>query len=111
MKTITVTRKTNVQDVTDSGDILLVDEAQIGYLGKTHASVVTIADEEGNPQLGFLAKVEVFWEDKRNPAPALEDPSELVWLDINASDDTDYDEEEDEVEESDEYSDSQEILV
>ena len=107
MATITVTRKTNVQDVSDSGEIILIDDSQLGYLGKTHASVVTVADEDGNPQLGFLARVEVFWEDKRSPAPALEDPTELVWLDMGAEDETEDYEDEESVEETEEYADSQ----
>ncbi len=110
MSFVTVTRKTNVQDVTDSGEIILIDDSQVGYLRKTHTSVVTIADENGNPQLGFISRVEVFWEDRRSPAPCLEDPAELVWLDFG-NNEQDGEEDEEDVEEIDQDSDTHEILV
>lgn len=106
MEFITVTRKSNVADVTEDGEILLQDEEKIGYLGKTHASVVQVPDGNGNTQLGFLARVEVFWEHQRSPAPSLEDPNDLVWLDLAGEDD----EEDDEDEEIDQYDEERESV-
>ena len=101
MSLVTVTRKSNVADVSENGEIILVKEDEIGFLRKTHANVVSVPDENGNSQLGFLARVEVFWEHQRSPAPALEDPNDLVWLDL-ADDEDEEDDEDDDIDEDDE---------
>lgn len=101
MKLITVTRKSNVEDVTQDGEIILVDEENIGYLGKTHANVVHVPDADGNATLGFLARVEVFWEHQRSPAPSLEDPNDLVWLELSTEEEEE-DHEDQDIEEDDE---------
>lgn len=110
MTFVTVTRKENVQDVTDSGEIILIDETQVGYCRKVHASVVSIQDENGNPQLAFVSRVEVFWEDRRNPAPSFDDPNDLVWLDFGGENQDDEQDEQD-IEEIDEDSDAQTSLL
>ena len=94
MSFVTVTRKENVQTITEDGEIVLNNEAEIGHLRKLHSSVVQGVDDNNQPQLGFLVRAEVYWEHKRTPSPALEDPNELVWLTLptNETEADDYEE-------------------
>lgn len=100
MSFITVTKTTNVKEITEDGEINLIDESDIGYIKKIHSSVVTIADDQGNPTLGFIMRAEVYWENRRSPSPFLEDPNELTWLSLGNESD-----EEEEEDYSDVYSD------
>lgn len=106
MNNIVVTLKSNVQ-VDDLGEMLqdedgiplLHDESDVGILTKTHVIQVNQLSEDKTMLItGVVPQSEVFWNLRRNPAPALHAPGDLVWLTI-PGDENDEDENEDESEE------------
>jgi hypothetical protein len=117
MNSAVVTYKNNVQCDEDGRLVLdeneepiLNDYSIIGIMLKTHCIQVSQINPESNMlETGVIFKVEVLWEHKRSPSPALEDPADLAWLTFGDDDDDDDDPgAEEEVEES---GDSEELLV
>jgi len=97
---IYVTHKSNVL-VNDDGGYRLQDETDIGLIGKTHVlPMVMPHPESGEPIQGLLSRTEVFWENKRYPAPHLEDANDLFWVSTDEDDDESTDSEESEDEEA-----------
>jgi hypothetical protein len=96
---IYVTHKSNVL-VNEDGSYSLQDTDDIGLVGKTHVvPMVMPHPESGEPIQGLLARTEVFWENKRYPAPHLEDSNDLFWT---STDEESEDGEEDDSEDSEE---------
>jgi hypothetical protein len=92
---IMVTYSENVE-YTDDGQVVLKDAKVFGYLTKTHVLTAQAFDQESQQlKFGSVLRSEVFWEDRRNPSPSLEDPNDLVWLEFVAEDSEDYDDDDD----------------
>lgn len=89
MSNIVVTKSANVQRdeageilYDDDGDVLLHDEDDVGILVKTH--VIQVNQLVDNLiQTGVIPKAEIYWNLHRQPAPALVDPMDLVWLSVD----------------------------
>lgn len=109
MQSIMVTLKENIQRdekgyfAKDENDApILIDENDIGILVKTHSLQVTQIDQEsGLLQTGVVFQCEVYWEQRRTPAPDMVAPTDLVWLMIN--DQTAQTDEADETDDSDSF--------
>lgn len=96
---IIVTTKTNVECDADGNVILdvngqpkLRDEEHLGVYLRSHAIQVNQVDTATNTlQTGVIFRCEILWDKMRTPAPALEDPSDLVWLSYSTADEDDAD--------------------
>lgn len=71
----------------DEGELLLKDNDDVGVIAKTHVIPLSQVDKDGNIMAGFISRVEVYWDKRRNPSPDMLDPSDLVWLSIVGDDD------------------------
>lgn len=95
MPSIVVSLKSNVEQDEDQNLIFdedgaptLIDEDDIGVLVKTHSIQVSqINPNTGLLETGIIFRAEVFWNLRRNPAPDMVDPGDLVWTSITTHDD------------------------
>ena len=111
MSKLIVTRKSNIETDEDGNIVFdddgipsILDEEAVGMLLKSHVIQVTQVNQEHNRlETGVIFRSEVAWENQRCPAVSLEDPSELVWLSLDAEAAADHEEAEDET--GDDYED------
>jgi hypothetical protein len=108
MQGVVVTLKSNVEldeegkvIINDQGEMDLINEDDVGILTKTHCIQVSQIDPNTNAIVtGVIFRSEIYWDERRNPSPAMVDPEDLVW--ISFSDRTEEQVEEDQ-EENDDY--------
>lgn len=95
---IVVTLKSNVSvseidgnfELDEDGDLVLLNDEDVGILTKTHLIQVSQIDQVTNTlQTGVVPQSEVYWNMRRSPAPALHAPTDLVWLSIPGDDEPD----------------------
>ena len=104
-----VTHITNVQtdsegnfQFDENGNLLLIDENDIGIMAQLHVSQVQKL-ENGLLLSGTSTLAEVYWQIHRSPAPALVAPADLAWVSLPALDSVDTDETEDTFDDSDTF--------
>lgn len=61
---------------------ILLDDEDLGSVIKTHVITMT-QTAEGVVMQGLVCRLEVLWNKRRNPAPDLLDPSDLVWISMD----------------------------
>lgn len=83
---------------------LLVDEEDVGMIMNTQAVPVNFLDQATNTlQTSVAFRAEVLWNKRRCPAPAIEDPNNLVFLSIDDPDtEEDFESDDDDTEEYEE---------
>lgn len=114
MHNIVVTLKTNL-DLNDEGEIqydaegeiLLINDNDVGIIAKTHVIPLSQVDEKGNILAGFISRCEVYWDERRSPAPDMVEPTDLVWLSIVGDEDEPDSDELDSEDEAEEIQDAE----
>lgn len=110
---IVVTPKNNVEFDHDGNIIYdengipaLKDPQDLGLFVKTHTIQVNQLDPQSNTlQTGIIFRSEIFWDKRRTPSPAFENPDEIIWLTFN---DDDLEDEDEEFDSDEDESDSEE---
>lgn len=103
MSNIIVTLKNNVECdedgivlLNDEGMPKLLDPEDIGILTRSHPIMtVKYNQETGEIDSGYTTRAEVYWDKRRNPTPAFQRPTDLVWLEFMGTEEEEDDQEDD----------------